>query len=987
MIRTPALSVLDKEILTEQLLLTNPDFLTTYDENDEKWKRTKLKYLIRNKYRCTPFGLSAGIGIGIIGPDTNLVIDDKQYSRHTRLGMEYLYDLCVFLNTDKFIKRNVKYYSNNSCYDTAGKLRYIETAVKDNNRSFFLASISIDSYILTILSKAKEGNYIKDLLQCIDDSDITDLEKEEYFDDLIDCQLLISDLTLNVTGSCTLRRIINILTEIIESNPQSDTSHVWNILNKLTLIDALLSKIDDSINSEFNLQIYTKIHEVLDSIGIPYDKKKIFHCDRYSKYINCEVSKEIPDNIAKSIHVIAKLTPTITNRNLEIFKKAFLDRWETREIPLLLALDNDIGIGYPVRNEGTKRELFDTREIDFKLYEFWAKRIYNAIAHGQTVIDITDDELSSFDDKTNLLSPTFATLFSLINLDGKQHIYIKHIGGSTATYLLGRFCHNERINNFVTTIATLEKQCLSNKIVAEICCLPNSTHIGNIVQRPHLREYEISCLTQSTIESNRNISLDDILVAIRDNKIVLTSKTRNIEIVPRLSTAHEYRHNTFPLYYFLSDLQFENKQRGLGLDLSLFNLFIKYIPRITYNQSVIVEPAKWFFDHQDLEHLYNVRRNPDKLVPLFKDFVSQHRLPKYISLALKTELIIDTEDTESILLFINEAKKINKICITECFVDFDSQMVKNPAGKKRYTNEIACFFYKDEPRSILEENDNLGIKTRKGASNIHANFLPGSEWLYYKIYTGEKSSNDILIQIYERIIKEYALKNIIVKWFFVRYMDPEYHIRLRLLIPDSSYLDMILGDINSLLQPNMDSEVIAKLQIETYKREVERYGIDKIEKIESIFWLDSIFNIETIISSKQETKAIPYFFFLIGAKLIDTYLTASGLDIDRKIEFTKRAITPKSQNNNVLNSHVREIYSQFKMHIDTFTRYLGDNDGLNNLYNHVANINIDNTKTIYDLIHMSLNRLFLINSNLNEYLLYCLTNRYYNQYKFKNIQK
>ena len=59
-------------------------------------------------------------------------------------------------------------------------------------------------------------------------------------------------------------------------------------------------------------------------------------------------------------------------------------------------------------------------------------------------------------------------------------------------------------------------------------------------------------------------------------------------------------------------------------------------------------------------------------------------------------------------------------------------------------------------------------------------FIPGSEWVYFKLYTGTKTADAILQNELYRYIRELLNNGIIDKWFFIRYTDPDFHIRLRL---------------------------------------------------------------------------------------------------------------------------------------------------------------------------------------------------------------
>ena len=77
-------------------------------------------------------------------------------------------------------------------------------------------------------------------------------------------------------------------------------------------------------------------------------------------------------------------------------------------------------------------------------------------------------------------------------------------------------------------------------------------------------------------------------------------------------------------------------------------------------------------------------------------------------------------------------------------------------------------------------------------SAIQRTFIPGSQWVYIKLYTGEKTADDILINVISLIIKKLQKKQYTEKWFFIRYSDPDFHLRIRLLVCDAQYIGEII---------------------------------------------------------------------------------------------------------------------------------------------------------------------------------------------------
>ena len=65
---------------------------------------------------------------------------------------------------------------------------------------------------------------------------------------------------------------------------------------------------------------------------------------------------------------------------------------------------------------------------------------------------------------------------------------------------------------------------------------------------------------------------------------------------------------------------------------------------------------------------------------------------------------------------------------------------------------------------------------------IQRKFIPGSQWLYFKIYTGVKTADEVLAHTIRPFLRELYAERWIDGSFFIRYNDPDFHIRLRLHI-------------------------------------------------------------------------------------------------------------------------------------------------------------------------------------------------------------
>ena len=63
---------------------------------------------------------------------------------------------------------------------------------------------------------------------------------------------------------------------------------------------------------------------------------------------------------------------------------------------------------------------------------------------------------------------------------------------------------------------------------------------------------------------------------------------------------------------------------------------------------------------------------------------------------------------------------------------------------------------------------------------LKRSFVPGDEWLYYKLYCNPLNADIILINYLKPLLDSLKNEMRVKNSFFVRYEDPKYHIRLRI---------------------------------------------------------------------------------------------------------------------------------------------------------------------------------------------------------------
>lgn len=275
-------------------------------------------------------------------------------------------------------------------------------------------------------------------------------------------------------------------------------------------------------------------------------------------------------------------------------------------------------------------------------------------------------------------------------------------------------------------------------------------------------------------------------------------------------------------------------------------------------------------------------------------------------------------------------------------------------------------------------------------------FTIGDEWLYYKLYCGKQVADTILINAILPFVERVKDENIISSWFFIRYNDPDFHIRLRLKIIDFKNFSFIVQKIKLLIEPYLESGFIWDVQIHQYKREVERYGINTISFVERIFFKDSV----TILKAKQlRLQDEESILFLID--LISVSLNMMNFSISDRYQFAESGRKAFTSEFNANKLTIKQLGKKTRLIIDkkrTFqNEYLSKliADYSNETYNAFLKINefYSSSSKIFikdiaaSIVHMSINRYFNSNQRVYELLIYDALHKIYKSYLFKSKLK
>ncbi|BCB84993.1 hypothetical protein Psuf_023060 [Phytohabitans suffuscus] len=321
------------------------------------------------------------------------------------------------------------------------------------------------------------------------------------------------------------------------------------------------------------------------------------------------------------------------------------------------------------------------------------------------------------------------------------------------------------------------------------------------------------------------VPLDDIAVGATDARLFVFSLSRNREIDPVAYTRVVPEIGMDNVTRLLEEIGTSRRRPVLEWDWGSLRHH-NFLPRVRYGRCVL-SLARWripdrlrdrsLSDTEWDEALQQWRiawRVPDVVHAARHDhrleLVLRHRLHRRI---LRAELakpeIYETGITEA-------------LCTTE----------EAGGWVGGYACEIVASLVPREPEPAAKPEHRSGHVYRPGDRH-HI----GGEWLYFKLYAGEARHNDLLTGPVSEVVESFPSG--IDRWFFIRYRDPEPHLRLR-IHGDAEELHGLLPGICQMLRDLCRAGYLNRYALDEYAPETGRYGSGPLlAAAEKVFCADS----------------------------------------------------------------------------------------------------------------------------------------------------
>jgi thiopeptide-type bacteriocin biosynthesis protein len=875
----------------------------------QRAERALVRYVYRMAARATPFGLFSGCSVGGIDPTpgaaTRIAVAPRsRYERHTRLDMDYLFALCEDLGKDPAIREALVYRPNSSLYRAAGRLRYAEARLDKKVRSHHLVAVDSNEYLEEALRRASDGarpSEIAAALVAFDpEGEVTPEEAAEFVTELIDSQILVSDLSTPVTGPEAIHDVIDQLSRLSAGAASAAAAE------RLSQVRSALEALDAG-GPGADPARYEEIAETLRELPTSVEMSRLFQLDMIKPGDAPVLGSAVLEEIARGIEVLLRLSVDRPLEGLEKFRKDFSERYESREVPLLEALDEEVGIGFErsadfgaeasplLRGIAAAAPAADPTVSWSRAQAVLLTKVHEALARGARQIELTPEDLERMapaatdqGKKPPTLPDAFHTMVTLAApsqeaLDrGDFQILLEGVGGPSGARILGRFCHADpQLHRCVEEHLRAEEALRPGVVFAEIVHLPQG-RIGNILARPVLRDYEIPYLGRSGAPPERQIPVSDLRVSVEGPRIVLRSARLGQEVVPRLTSAHNFVRGSLGVYRFLCMLQSQSVLGGTAWGWGALD-GAPFLPRVTCGKLVLAR-ASWWMTQDEIKELTKPK-GAERYAAVQK-WRERRGLPRLIAQAdADNELLVDLDNVLSVETFLDVVEDRDRARLVEFFPGPEQLPATGPEG--RFLHEILIPMVRKPKEAPAEAALHRPERQAVPVPPVRRSFPPGSEWLYVKLYTGSATADVLLREIVAPVVREVLDEGAADGWFFIRYGDPEWHLRVRFHGDPAALQTRVLPRLHAALDPLLQDGRLWRVQLDTYEREVERYGgPEGILLAERLFQVDSDAALAILgMLEGDEGADVRWRLTLRG---IDALLADLGLDAEAKMRVMGR---------------------------------------------------------------------------------------------------
>jgi lantibiotic biosynthesis protein len=807
------------------------------------------RYLIRMSTRPTPYGLFAGVGLVEPGLLTDVAIEHESPRTRTRPDMAWLLELVDEAESRPEVRRRLRWFANPAAFVHAGRLYLDRPPASAGAPNLMAVSIRAGDAVRRVFSVAREPVPYQVLAAELGEAPGADPAKiERLLTGLCEQTVLLSELRPPLTVESPARHVAARLAGLGEAADLHEQ-----------LAELLAAAEEwDRLTLENKASGYGKLVSAASRRGRKQLRNPVVQVDMAMPLRGGLLNEAVAREAARLAEMLLRMSPPPDSGVLAGMRQAFVARYgHDREVPLLELLDPTFGIGFSA-GHGWRHEAIEPQRSR-RRQQLLLDLALTALRDGTRIVELDEQTVAGLQTWTpvpesapsslDIAVFVVATSPAAIDAGEFQIILGPNLGAQTAGRNLGRFADllGSKAVAALREAAGVEAQPQPGRIVAEIVYLPAQPRSANVAIRPLVRDYEIALGTMPSAPADRVVPLDELIVGLSGERFTVRWPAADVEV--EVSAAHMLNNvQAPPVCQFLEAVSRERTAQLAGFDWGPANSF-PFVPRVQHGRAVLAL-ARWRLDAAGSGPA-RLNQDPEIFARHLAKWRARWSAPRYVYLSVgDNRLLLDLDDSADVEQIRDEAKRLPEgahLHLEEALPGLAEAWLPGLSG-----GHITELVVPVKLRRAVAERSatrptapNAKLPVRERAQLVDkADRLrpPGSDWLFFKLYCPHSLQDDLITREIRSFCEFAVAAGLADEWFFLRYSDPDPHVRLRFHGDPGELTRRLFPEACAWAGRLIEAHRCLRFCIDTYEREVERYGgIEGTAVTERIFAADSRF--------------------------------------------------------------------------------------------------------------------------------------------------
>ncbi|GAA0906638.1 lantibiotic dehydratase [Streptomyces thermoalcalitolerans] len=766
------------------------------------------RYLLRMRYRATPFGLFAGPAALRLGPRPH-VRWGSGHRAFASADARWLHDVVTALERDPQVLRHVRVIADPTCTARGTHVRVQhqpgETGPTDTT---LRRTPAVD----TVVEHARTPVLFGDLADKLS-ADYPGTPRtviEDMLRDLVLHRVLISSLHAPMTCDDALGHLVGQL---------EDTGVATAAAGRLRRIRTLLAWHDSGPLDQQPALRAQATESMAALTGLTHPSLVVNLGPDCDIVLPHAVTREAE----RALDVMARTTPYPHGSPAwKDYRTRFLERYSMGAvIPLRELTDPDTGLGFPAGYRGTvlKRPVIATSRRDAHLLAL-AQR---AALDNQRRITLGEDDIDALSLGTPAQVPAHIELCftvlspSLQALESGDFALMTAGLSNGAGTTTGRFLpllerdDRDRMTAAYAAMPTLT----AGAARAQVSSPPLRRATYNVGRAPAVVP---QVLPVSEHNSDAALSIDDLGVVADARQLYLVSLTTGRPVEPSVMNAVELSNATHPLVRFVCELHRSHTAVMLPFAWGAAAQ-LPFLPEVRVGRTIL-SAACWRLRPHDLDGTapWPVR---------FTDWRDRNNVPAGVYVGRDDQrLRLDLDEPAHVHLLRTELERHGSVVLHEA-------PPESAFGWIGRAHEVTIPFAAEQPQATAPARPTAALVRRDSGR------LPGaSPWACLKLYGHADRATEVLTVHLPRLLLDFGDTALDV--WFIRYADPDPHLRLRLRLPSARAFGDAAVRTAEWAAALRDEGLIQRVQWDTDTPETGRYGTGALlDAAERCFTADS----------------------------------------------------------------------------------------------------------------------------------------------------